>query len=169
VKKIFFILSLILLFCSCNRNKTKQSGFHVKLTISDKVPIPDFYRSKGEFYPIRINLINNTDSTMQFWTTSHSWYRNFIFNSDAITIFGTGNDKNSLLLMTLEPGKTLTYNGYLVVRNISSLRKKTDLRLGFVLITENVSNSYRIFSELLFDKKTKKDVIWCDTPLKFDW
>ena len=47
-------------------------------------------------------------------------------------------------------------------------RNKTNLKLGFIHIRDNISYSESVFSKVLHEKKRKKeDVIWCDVPLKF--
>lgn len=167
MRKIIFTLSLIVMICSCNDNRINQKILQVKVIVADKVTFHDYYRRNQECYPIKISLINNTDSTLHFWTMSCSWDKNFVLNSDAIRIILPGCDKNIVDIEKLATGDTLTYDGCLEVYKIPNLEKTINLRIGFVFVSENISYSYSNFSKILLEKKNhKKDIIWCETPIK---
>ena len=38
--------------------------------------------NEGEFYSIKIDLINNTDTIFKFWTMTCSWESNWIFDNN---------------------------------------------------------------------------------------
>ena len=168
MKKVIFVLSLIILFSSCNTVNKKPKKIEIKVDVSNKVIYQSFHLKKKELYPVKITLINNTDSAQQFWTMSCSWEGSFVFNSDLISFFNLGCDKDIVINIKLASKEIKTYNGYLSISNELKSRNKTNLKLGFILIHDNISYSESVFSKVLHEKKRKKeDVIWCDVPLKF--
>jgi len=167
MKKVIFVLSLFILFSSCNNNK-KPKGIEIKVDVSNKIIYQSSHVKKTELYPVKITLINNTDSVQQFWAMSCSWEGSFVFNSDLISFFNPGCDKDIVINIKLTSGEIKTFNGYLSISNEFNLRNKTDLKLGFIHIRDNISYSESVFSKVLLEKKRKKEeIIWCDVPLKF--
>ena len=168
MKKVIFLLSLFILFSSCNTVNKKPKRIEIKVDIGNKIIYQSFHVKRKELYPVKIILINNTDSAQQFWAMSCSWEGSFVFNSDIISFFNLGCDKDIVINTKLASGEIKTYNGYLSISNELNLRNKTDLKLGFILIRDNISYSESVFSKVLHEKKRKmEDVIWCDIPLKF--
>lgn len=169
MKKIIYMLSLTVMLISCNAIYKNKKKLEIKVSVSNKISYQSSFVKKCELYPVRINLINNTDSVLQFWVMSCSWERSFIFNSDVISFFNLGCDKDIVDMVKLKSGETKTYNGYLRVSNESKFKMAPVLKLGFVLIRENVSFSESEFLNVLVEKKNKKkDIIWCYTPINFN-
>jgi hypothetical protein len=168
MKKVIFVLSLFILFSSCNTVNKKPKKIEIKVDVGNKIIYQSFHVNRTELYPVKITLINNTDSAQQFWVMSCSWEGSFVFNSDIISFFNLGCDKDIVINIKLVSGEIKTYNGYLSISNKLNLRNMTNLKLGFILIRNDISYSESVFSKVLREKKRKKeDVIWCDVPLKF--
>jgi len=167
MKKIIYTLSLIVLMTSCDAIYKKQKEIEIKVSLLNKINYQSSFVKECDLYPVRISIVNNTDSTLSLWVMSCSWEKSFIFNSNIISFFNLGCDKDIVDLVKLKSGEVKIFNGYLRTSKELSLKKEHGLKLGFVLIRENVSFSESKFYKILGEKKLKReDVIWCSTPIK---
>lgn len=170
MKKIILAFSLILFFSSFNNVHNIQKNLQVKVIIGNKFYYQSHFVKKCELYPIKITLINNTDSILRFWVMSCSWERSFVFNTNAIGFFNLGCDKDVADHKILAARKSLTYNGYLQISNRSSLKKTNNLKLGFIIIREcDPFKEINLIKILQAKNKSKKGINWCETPIKYNW
>ena len=144
-----------------NSDKPKDSILKVQVRAINKSNSVQFKDVKGVFYSINIDLINNTDSIIQFWIMSCSWDDNFIFNTVKVHLLGWDCNKNSPEICQIAPGQIKTYNVILCIRNNSVIKNHKDVKLGFVLIKKEENLGGGDFDRLLHDKiKREKDIIW---------
>lgn len=167
MNKIFIVLSVLILLSSCVSNPKKKS-LQVEVSLVNKISPFLVNEKTGEFYSIKLNIINNTDSTVRFWMLSCWWEDNCIFNSKNIVFHYPTCLKNSLDIKEIASGKSIIYNGIIKVINIKSLNNK-GFKLGFILVNENEYQIDMDFDKILLDKKNKnKDILWCDNPIFID-
>ena len=154
----------ILLFSNCNR--FKKDNLEIQVNITEKLSSNKFKQYNGTFYSVRIDLINNTDSVIYFWTLSCSWEDNWLSSTKALYLLGRVCDSNSPILRQIEPGKKFTFNGTIRVKE--KLDRTDELKLGFILISKNEMSDGDDLDKILTLKYNKqKDIIW-STPFKID-
>ena len=155
----FLVLELLCLFGCSGIN---QPPLKTHIVLMDKVDSVDlgFEVLHGKFYPLKLDLTNNTDSIYSFWTNSCSWQSNWIFESSSFT-FVVDCPKNIPVLMKLGSKETITYHGYIQSSDTSALKEITEDRLGFILINKSELNTYVDFISILRTKiESKKDIYW---------
>lgn len=162
MKKIILFLCLGCLCCCSCSGRQKKSNLKVNVVVLGKLSKDDFRGENGDFYSVRIDLVNNTDSIFDFWIMSCSWDVNFI--SDRKTLFGLYNrgcDKNELKLKQIKSGETLSYYGVIQILESSIIEKKEKVKLGFIVIREYEISSRSSFRILLSKKRLKEcDIVW---------
>jgi hypothetical protein len=147
-----------------NANKPKESTLKVQVSVIDKLNSEYYKEMGGIFYTLNIDLINNTDSTIQIWMMSCSWMENMLSNTAKAHLLGCNCDKNCPELYKIKSGQAITYNGILRVKDTSVLKNHQEVKLGFVLIKEGETSGNGDFYRILSDKiKRKKDFIWSNT------
>jgi hypothetical protein len=160
-----FTFLIVIILCGCNVKS--QAPLSVKITVMSKVDSADlgFEILHGNYYPVRLDLINNTDSTYYFWTNSCSWQSNWVFESKTFS-FAVACPKNIPELIKLTSKQVITYHGFIQCSDTTRLTGIEEDRLGFVLIKENEVEKDASFIPVLWKKiEKKKDIIWSD-PLK---
>ena len=166
MNKLFLGLSILILLNSCKTLNSKEQRLRIKIDQIEKIPSSVLNLKSGDFYSVKINLINNTDSTIRFWMMSTSWWDNWIFNSDGICFYWLTCNHNFPSIKELLPHKNLTLNSIIEVCDTSNNKIKQGLKLGFILINKNEYSFEKDYFEILLDKKNKhKDIIWCDEPI----
>lgn len=144
---------------------TKSGTIENKVTILDKLSKDDFKGEKGDFYSVRIDIVNKTDSTVSFCNMSCSWDCNFISSRNSILgIYNRGCDKNELKVIHLNSGEKQSYFGVIQVLDPTLISKREKVKLGFILIKESEISSRSSFRNLLKLKRSKvEDVIWSNS------
>jgi len=162
MNKLCIVLILFILFSSCYGPKLNEKKIKVQIHFISKINSDKFDAKEGIFYSIKIDLINNGDSTDRFWIMSCSWEENWISNNCKIQFYNSGCDKNIPKLAQLDPGQKLTFNGILkVLENRKNFKGDNDFKLGFILIKEQDAPNNLDFQKLLLDNaKVNKNIIW---------
>ena len=165
MKKILLVIFVLALF-GCNTHKIKKNGLEVQVKVLNQLDISNYRGAEGVLYSVKIDLINNTDSVVRFWTMLCSWEDNWLFNFDSIWLYYPGCDKNFPVVKQIEPCQKLTYNSIIeILSDINNLKGKY-IKLGFILIKEKEMSDDIDFRPLLHKKrKEKKDIIWSE-PFK---
>jgi hypothetical protein len=169
MKGLIKFLSIILVVFSCTTNPKESLITHV--TILDKVDFAklemdtSFLRDQlmhGKFYPLKIDLLNNSDSPMYYWTNSCSWQSNWILDHKTIT-WVVECPKNIPVIVKLMPHVTQSHFGIVELID-SSILVSNDFKLGFVLVRKNEVHNDIDFTRILHGKiKTKTDIYWSNS------
>ena len=166
---------LILWFCilflleSCISSKCSENPLQVKVDVIDKIPLNVIKEKNGNFYSVKINLINKTDSTVRFWMMTTSWWDHMVFNSHGICFFWRICNHNFPELKKLLPNESLIYNGIIQICDTSNYKIKKSFKIGFIFINKNEYNvGDHDFDIILDKKKNNKYIIWCDKPIILD-
>ena len=163
MKTTFFILVLFLYNCSFENEQMISS----KISIIERVDAHSLKLEKGRFYSIKLDLTNNTDSTVNYWTMSCSWQVNWISENKDFRFY-IYCPKNVPALEQLKPKETKSYNGIIELVDTSEFDVTKNYKLGFVLIKSNeVIRDIDFYSAL--DKKITlgKDIYWSE-PFRID-
>jgi len=117
----------------------------------------------GGFYPVKIELLNNSDSSLYFWTTSCSWQSNWVAEEKSITLF-VACLKNVPKLAHLEPHGSLIHYGIIHLLDTADLKRSKEYKLGFILVRKNEVKNESDFIPILWNKiKTKQDIYWSNS------
>ena len=166
MKKIICTFCLIILVCSCTKNKVRQKDLQIKVEVSEKMNLQLSSTFDIDCYPVKISLINNTDTTLRYCIMTCSWEDNFVLTSDSVNLFALGCDHNFPTVKEILPGDTIVYkNEYLRVFRWSGKQKTANVKLGFIFIRNNESKVNTFDSILSEKRKIKTDVIWSDDPI----
>ena len=166
MKKIICTFCLIVLVCSCTKNKVRQKDLQIKVEVSEKMNLQLSSTFDIDCYPVKISLINNTDTTLRYCIMTCSWEDNFVLTSDSVNLFALGCDHNFPTVKEILPGDTIVYkNEYLRVFRWSGKQKTANVKLGFIFIRNNESKVNTFDSILSEKRKIKTDVIWSDDPI----
>ena len=144
-----------------NSDKPKDSILKVQVIATNKLN-SDLYKGRKEvFYSINIDLINSSDSIINFWIMKCSWQDNCVFNNESLHLYPSKCDGNYPHVIQIEPGQKIAFDGIIQITNTSVIKNHNDVKLGFVLIKEMEISEYYDFFKVLHDKiKRKKDIIW---------
>ena len=163
MKVILILLSLLLSGCTTNT----VNGIKSQVSIIDRVDPHSLKVNQGRFYAVRIELINGTDTTLNFWTMSCSWQDNWVIEDKALSFF-VNCPKNTPKMIQLKSNTKITYDGIIELLDTINFSTSKNLRLGFVLIKKNEVHRDDEFKNILFQKiDAKKDIIWSE-PFKVD-
>jgi hypothetical protein len=161
--KILILLSLFASGCKMNHN----DGIRSHVSIIESIDPASIKADQGLFFHAKIDLINETDSILNFWTMSCSWQENWIFEDQKLRFF-IYCPKNTPKLLHLKPGNRITYDGIIEIVDTVNCNLRKKYRLGFVLIMKGEVNKDADFDRVLYDKiDTKKDIIWSE-PFVFN-
>jgi len=167
MKKMFFILSLIVLLNQCIL-KPKESNIKIQVKVIDKIDINKFKDFGCYFYSVDIELCNNTDTLIQFWTMTCSWQDNWISTTDSLRLFNEGCTRNFPKIEQINPRGKMACKSIICVMSSLNYIKKKCIKLGFVLIKKNEISKDSEFAKVLSKKiKERKDIIWSE-PFKLD-
>ncbi len=123
MNKLMLGFSLFILLNSCGIQNQNRKYLKVNIDVIGKIS-PSFINEKeGEFYSVKISLVNKTDSTLHFWVMSCSWQDNWVLNSNDIMFYRSNCLKNIRTIKKLAPNETLIYSGVLEARNNTTLKK----------------------------------------------
>jgi hypothetical protein len=169
MKGLINFLGIILVVFSCTTSRKESLITHV--TILDKVDFAKlemdttYLRDQlmhGRFYPLKIDLVNNSDSTMYYWTNSCSWQSNWILDHKSIT-WVVECPKNVPVIVKLMPHVTQSHFG-IVEFTDSTILDSDGIKLGFVLLRKNEVHDDIDFTRILHGKiETKTDIYWSNS------
>src|ERR1035437_843466 len=152
------VLVILLLFNRCSI-KSQVPNLDVQVDNITKMKSKD--NKDCDLFSVSVNLMNNTDSVVRYWTMTCSWQENWVYNYNTIHFHYDDCDSNFPTLEELKPNQKKTFNG--VIENWHSLNTLSIkyYKIGFVLINEKEVAHDSDFEKVLVDKiKNKKDIIW---------
>jgi hypothetical protein len=163
INKIFLV-TIFILSCCHYKNSTK---IIVQASISQKISASSIQMNNGNFYKIKMELFNNTDSVLEFWIMNCSWQLNWIFDNDKCKLF-VECFSNFPELKQIQPYESIVYNGIIEIGDTANINK-ISLRTGFVLITKAEVSEDANFMKLLRNKiSTGTDIFW-SKPFKMNF
>jgi len=170
MNRIILLLTALLLFNYCTLQTPRKKGIDIQVNILKKLTLNEIKYSKDTlgkaYYSLSIDIFNNTDSIMYFWTMSCSWEVNWFFNTESLHIFVGDCNFNSPIIKQIESGKKLTYKSIVCVNENLDIIK--ELKVGFLLIHKNeMSGGDDIYKVLRRKLNRQQDIIWSD-PFKID-
>ena len=169
MKDLIKVICVILFVSSCTTIPKEIVTSHV--TILDNVDFAKlemdtfFLRQdlkRGRFNSVKLDLVNNTDSVLYYWTESCSWQANWIPDNKSITWY-VMCPKNVPVLIKLPPHCTKSCFG-IIGFNDSTIFDGRKFKIGFVFIRKNEVFSDLDYNPLLHDKiENKKDIFWSNS------
>ena len=169
MKKLIKLLCILII--SIGVTSCRKESLITNVTILDKIDLEKIemdtsilrnHFPRVKFQPIKVDLLNNTNSNLQYWTESCSWQSNWIPDHKSITWF-VECPKNIPILVTIAPHETKSYYG-IVESNDSIVVAGSDFRIGFVLVRKNEVHEEGDFIHILRYKiETKKDIYWSNS------
>lgn len=162
--RVLIAISALFLFIHLNcYNKSKTEKLVVNAIILNKLLGESKKQTDFNYYNLRIELRNNSDSTIRLWTMSCSWEENWIFNNDSLALRLINCDSNYPIIIELEPGHVIGYDHVLIVHKSFKIKENTNLlnKIGFIYIKENEIKNIEDFRHLLNDRKRNKTAtVW---------
>ena len=158
------MLTIIVLLNSCTSGKSKNIIANV--TVIERLNPKSLQVKKGIFYSIKIDLINNTDTVLKFWTMTCSWQINWIFENRQFRFF-VNCPKNYEIIKQIEPHEKIVYNGIIELVDTTYVVSDKRFKVGFVLVKDNEADRIGFISTLDNKIKINKDIIWSE-PFKID-
>lgn len=155
-------------FNCCTEHKTSQGNIIIHMKIMQKITSEQFKNQEGVFYNAEIVMLNNSDSIFNFWTMSCSWEENWLFSTNSLNLYNRGCDNNSPIIKVIEPGKEITYEGVVQIYEDSTIVKKSELKLGFILIGKDETIDGTNFRKILVEKLQKRKGIMWSEPFTID-
>jgi len=163
METIFILLNMLLGSFTTN----SVDGIKSQVAIIDRVDPHNLQVVSGRFYSVKIDLINDTDTTLDFWTMSCSWQDNWVIEDKSLLFFIYCR-KNTPKLVRLEPREKMTYNGIVELVDTINLNTSKEYRMGFVLVKKNEVRLDSYFPTVLYKKiDAKEDIYWCE-PFKIN-
>jgi len=158
MKHILSTLMAIILISSCSPNKSKDIVIHTSAVRRINPNFQDI--NDGEFYSIKIDLINNTDSIFKFWTMTCSWESNWVFDNKSLKFF-VECPKNYPVIKIVKPHKRIEYDGIIELIDSTNINRHNDFKIGFVLVkTTEVIKESEVIETLRNKIHENKDIIW---------
>lgn len=164
MNKVITYICLFLICSSCTTFKSGESGMNVQVKIIGKLNTDEFNAQEGAFYSVNINLLNNSDTVIRFWTMTCSWQDNWISNSNNMCLYNNGCDSNVPTLREIKPGKKITYTGIIHFYKADKSINVFDFKLGYILIKDKEVIKLSDFRKIISDKiNIGKGIIWSET------
>ena len=159
-------LCILLIVISCTPGRKEKLISHV--TLLDRIDFAELEMDTthlreqlihGRFNLIKLELLNNTDSTLHYWTNSCSWQSNWISDHKSIN-WVVECPKNIPVLVKVMPHETQSHYGIVELAD-SAILIGGEYKIGFVLVRKNEVNSDFDFLTILRGKiNTKTDIYW---------
>ncbi len=164
MKTILVILSIFISFSQCRSTpKIKEPIIKIQVRGIDKIDLLKFSDIGCRFYSAEIELVNNTDSILEFWQMICSWQENWIFTSDSLSLFSEGCPKNIPKLEQIQSKEKVVIKTVICSKSTKQSKKETTIKLGFVLIKkQEVSEDMQFYNVLNTKIKQQKDIIWSE-------
>ncbi len=169
-KVIFFFLKnfgilLLWIFSSCHSNdkhlsvniKVGERSYSVQKKAREYIQEQNLNQTFSA-YSIKIDIINNTDSTIKYWIMKCCWQDNFIFNTSGIYLDYCICDSNYPMLETLYPHQIKTIPGTIIFVS-DSIKIKTG-KIGFALLDDEEEFESYLFNRITMQVKDEKNIIW---------
>lgn len=165
LKKILLAVSFLCLFGYTN-HAFGQSNIKIQVSVIEKLSPDKFKDHEGTFYSVNIDMFNNTDSIIKFWTM-YVWQVNWISNTKELHLYMPNNiDQDYSLIQQIDSGQKITLKGEIYVLGTLKDIQKKNFKLGFIFIEKKEANSMNNFLRLLVKKRKEgKDIIWSE-PFK---
>ena len=158
IPTIFFIILL-----STNCAIKNPENISTSVTIIGRLDTSNLEFSEGIFYSAKINLTNNSNSVLNYWTMSCSWQSNWIPNNKSIQLF-VSCPSNFPKIIQIEPFGTLSHHGIIELIDTTIISTKQDFKFGFVFVREKEVLDESNFIIILRNKiETKKDIFWSNS------
>lgn len=133
----------------------------IDFCIIEKLESEKYFNIGGSFYSAEIDIVNNTDSVLSFWIMSCSWQESFIF-SDNLYLYLEGCDVNIPQLIEIKEGQKVSFMGIVHVPGSIKDLKRSNIKLGFILIKKEEVKDFPDFRKILFYKLEKEDIVWSE-------
>jgi hypothetical protein len=151
---IFAVIICVLQGCTSKNDSPKVI---VNVNVGPKQKENETLNDRNLYYPINIDILNNSDSTIHFWLMKCSWEDNFISNSKNILLLDHECDGNFPIR------KTISANGKLqldwMLRSLSN--SPSPGKLGFVIVRDYSPLQDGNFFEIVALKASdNNNVIW---------
>jgi hypothetical protein len=168
MKILIFIYGIFLLSGYCTYSESRKSNIEIKVMKIDKMESESLSDPEDNLYTIKIDLMNNSNTELSFWTMTCSWDQNWTSDSPSMQFANKGCDINFPHVIHLKSGNKCSFNGIISVSK-NNLNKNQEYKLGFLFVAER---EYKIlknnFTEILVLKfKKHKDIIW-SKPFKLN-
>lgn len=172
MKNIILLLPVFVIIVSCANRRKDNNPLKITVEITGKkMELSNDGRDSITTYPFEMSIRNQTDTTFRFWLMTCSREDNIAFNTRGIRLFSRGCDHNFPELIELSSGNSLTVEGEFEITDINAVKQQKDLRLALILFKKN-DDPTEIVSHLKVSppiKQKRRDLIWCDKPIKLNW
>ena len=156
MKRLLFILGIILLLNQCDcMTKVKEPNIRIQVKVANKLELDKFKDLGCTFYLANIELLNNTDTLIKFWSMTCSWQDNWISTSDSLSLFNEGCPKNIPKTYQINPQSKVVFESIMCVKGPLSDIKERSIKLGFILINELEISKESDFDRVLSMKITR--------------
>lgn len=178
MKSLFIVLCIFIIsvFSQCRIHKSNEPIITVKVTDIRKAEKPKIFhyengisyseKAKGNFYKAHIDLINNTDTVVCFWSETCGWPFYFVFNKPNIRIFFLGCDYNNTILRSILPNQEYSYDATIQLMDTLNSEENNGYRLGFLLYKRDEVDKNGLFlipPPPNSNYEPKCDTFWSDT------
>jgi hypothetical protein len=154
-----FLISSVLVSCLIN----KPDRITPRVTIYGKLDTADIEFNNGRYYSTRIDLLNNSNNALDYWTMSCSWQSNWISDNKSIRLF-VNCPKNIPVVIQIKPFETISHYGIIELADSTDLPAIQNLKLGFVLVEKNEVSNKMDFIRILRNKiESNKDIHWSNS------
>lgn len=132
---VFFIL-----FIQCNNLLEKKADSNISVKIDRVYKASDDtlkdLKWESTFYNLDLSLVNNTDSTVNFWMNTCRWNDNFVTNIPNIRIIGPLEcTRNFPKVFDLDRKAIMSFRGLISIQD--SFDYSRMIRIGFIYIKSN--------------------------------
>jgi hypothetical protein len=169
MKDLIKVIFIFLFVSSCTTVPNENITVHV--TILNKVDFLKLetdtfdlrqYLKHGRFNSVKIDLLNNSDSALYYWTNSCSWQSNWILDNKSLTWY-VMCPKNVPVLVELPPHYTKSYFGLIEFTDSTIIYRKR-FKIGFVLVRKSEVRKDYDYNPILYEKiRKKKDIFWSNS------
>jgi hypothetical protein len=172
MKIIYLILTFVNFFYSCNvekNNNKKESALTVKAILRGDYNLLENkncspWNDSIFYFLIDVQLINNTNSSIEFLTYNCATAANIVVDSRNINTCFNNCLSNKLTLIELKPKQVFSLS---VILSANKEKTKNLFKVGWVFLTEeNTVWSNNFSSKLENCRKKLENVIWSD-PINF--
>ena len=159
-------ISFFLFFSHCTCHKYKKNALNIQVNVIEKLPSKKFIKIAGNFYTTKIDLFNNTDSTVSFWSATCSWEGNWVSNINGLYLY-RDCENDWPVLEHLKSKEHHIYEAILRVPDSLKNNKVIEAKLGFMLVKSKLPSTAEDYlnETLLYNIKQQIDTIW-SAPFK---
>src|ERR1017187_8716582 len=112
----FVVIWAVVGFCiSCKNPFHKQGNLDVQISNIVKLNPEKFPEFKGKSYSADIDIVNNTDTVVNFEIMTCSWMDNFLFDNDSIGLYYVACNHNYPINRKLLPNNKISYHRVITV------------------------------------------------------